>query len=253
MLSKNRIKQISSLQQKKFRQETSTFVVEGHKSVMELLRSNVKVVEIVATADWIVQYAKHFRGVAVSEGSGADLERISSMKAACDVVAVVEMRDTEPLTLDKSRLYLALDSIRDPGNFGTILRIANWFGIGTVLASEDCVDLYNPKVVQASMGSVFRVDVHYCDLAAALTDAQKLGMPVYGTFLDGENIYTADIGCGGVVVLGNEGHGILPETERCITRRLLIPSGSSPDTSPESLNVAAATAVVCSEFYRRRF
>ena len=251
MLSKNRIKQITSLQQKKFRNESRTFVAEGHKVVMELLRSPVVVREIFATDDWIAQHAAKFHGVKITAADDAEIKKISAMQTACNVVAEVEMKPSKPFSLDADSLYLALDSVRDPGNFGTIVRIANWFGISTILASDDCVDLYNPKVIQASMGSAFRVDVHYCNLPQTLAAAQKIGLPVYGTFLDGDNIYTASLTGKGIVVLGNEGHGILPETAAQITRRILIPCGASAAEAPESLNVATATAVVCSEFYRQ--
>ncbi|MBQ1698163.1 MAG: RNA methyltransferase [Bacteroidales bacterium] len=251
MLSKNRIKQINALQQKKFRNESRTFVAEGHKVVMELLRSTMRVREIFATGAWIAENAQKFHGVKITEADDAEIKKISAMQTACNVVAEVEMKPEKSFALDDNTLYLALDSVRDPGNFGTIIRIANWFGISTILASDDCVDLYNPKVIQASMGSAFRVNVHYCDLPSMLGDAQRHGLPVYGTFLDGENIYTTQLYNKGVIVLGNEGHGILPATESHITKRLLIPTGASAADAPESLNVATATAVVCSEFYRQ--
>ena len=251
MLSKNRIKQINALQQKKYRNESRTFVAEGHKVVMELLRSPLKVREIFATSDWIAQHAARFPGVKVKEASDAEIKKISAMQTACNVVAEVEMKPETSFSLDANTLYLAMDSVRDPGNFGTIIRIANWFGVSTILASNDCVDLYNPKVIQASMGSAFRIDVQYCDLPKALASAKKIGLPVYGTFLDGDNIYTASLSNKGVVVLGNEGHGILPETSAQITRRILIPCGASAAEAPESLNVATATAIVCSEFFRQ--
>ena len=252
MLSKNRIKQINALQQKKFRNESRTFVAEGHKVVKELLRSPLKVREIFATGDWIADNAANFSGIRITEATDAEIKKISALQTACNVVAEVEMSQQKNFELDSNTLYLALDSVRDPGNFGTITRIANWFGIKTILASDDCVDLYNPKVIQASMGSAFRMDVHYCDLPALLGEARQLGMPVYGTFLDGENIYTATLAHNGIIVLGNEGHGILPETASKITRRILIPCGASAADAPESLNVATATAIVCSEFFRRR-
>ncbi|MCR5453422.1 MAG: RNA methyltransferase [Bacteroidales bacterium] len=251
MLSKNRIKQINALQQKKYRNESRTFVAEGHKVVAELLRSSMKVREIFATDDWIAENAAKFKGVPISAATDVEIKKISAMQTACNVVAEVEMKPEKHFSLDANTLYLALDSVRDPGNFGTIIRIANWFGIYNILASDDCVDVYNPKVIQASMGSAFRVDVHYCSLPNTLAEAQKIGLPVYGTFLDGDNIYTTSLSKNGVVVLGNEGHGILPATTEQITRRILIPCGSSADIAPESLNVATATAVVCSEFFRQ--
>lgn len=256
MLSKNRIKQINSLQQKKQRQASGTFVAEGHKVVSELLRSNLKIREIFATSSWIADNAHKYHGVQISEATDAEIAKISAMQTACSVVAEVEMRNedlslSDPIKND-GRLYLALDSVRDPGNFGTIIRIANWFGIDTILASDDCVDVYNPKVIQASMGSAFRVNVAYCNMGGTLRKAKENGVPIYGTFLNGDNIYGAPLSRGGIIVMGNEGHGILPETEREITQRLYIPTGASPDMAPESLNVSTATAIVCSEFLRRR-
>ena len=251
MLSKNRIKQINALQQKKFRNESRTFVAEGHKVVMELLRSPLKVREIFATSEWIADNADKFSGIRITETDDVEIKKISALQTACNVVAEVEMKPESRFALDPNTLYLALDSVRDPGNFGTITRIANWFGIKAILASDDCVDLYNPKVIQASMGSAFRIDVHYCNLPDTLAEAHKMGLPIYGTFLDGDNIYTAKLTDKGIVVLGNEGHGILPDTAKRITRRILIPCGAPSDTAPESLNVPTATAIVCSEFYRQ--
>ena len=143
MLSKNRIKQINALQQKKFRNESRTFVAEGHKVVMELLRSPLKVREIFATDKWIADNAAKFSGVRITEASDAEINKISAMQTACNVVAEVEMKPKTTFSLDANTLYLAMDSVRDPGNFGTIIRIANWFGISKILASNDCVDLYN--------------------------------------------------------------------------------------------------------------
>ncbi len=251
MLSKNRIKQINALQQKKFRNESRTFVAEGHKVVAELLRSNLRIREIFATEEWVAANGKKFMGTQITTTSADEIKKLSAMQTACNVVAEVEMKTPSAAKIDSGKLYLAMDSVRDPGNFGTIIRIANWFGIDTILASDDCVDLYNPKVIQASMGSAFRVDVVYCNLPGKLREAKELGMPVYGTFLNGDNIYTAPLSRNGVIVLGNEGHGILPETEALITKRLFIPCGADASMAPESLNVSTATAVACSEFFRR--
>ena len=253
MISKNRIKQINSLQQKKFRAESGTFVAEGHKVVDELLRSNLKIKEIFATKDWIETHAKKFAGENIQEVTKDEIKKISAMQTAVDVVAEVYMKDdSEDFKLNETQLYLCLDSVRDPGNFGTIIRIANWFGINTIIASDDCVDLYNSKVIQASMGSAFRVDVVYSKLDKILSEANRKKIPVYGTFLSGDNIYTDKLSQNGIIIMGNEGHGILPETEKFITRKILIPCGSTPENAPESLNVSTATAVVCSEFFRRK-
>lgn len=233
------------------RNDSDTFVAEGPKVVAELLRSSMKVREIFATDDWIAENASKFSGVLITSVTDAEMERLSAMQTACNVVAEVEKMPSLPFALDANSLYLALDSVRDPGNLGTIIRIANWFGISTVLASNDCVDVYSPKVIQASMGSAFRVKVQYCDLPETLSEAHKIGLPVYGTFLDGENIYATALSRNGIVVLGNEGHGILPQTAGLVSKRILIPCGARADEAPESLNVATATSIVCSEFFRR--
>ena len=237
-ISNNEIKFVRSLSSKKFRDESGMFIVEGEKMVREAMASRFEVVNV-------------YRRDEIGEEA---MSRISQLSSPSPVLAVVR----KPSDIENgeatigSGLYLALDSIRDPGNLGTILRIANWFGISALLASSDCVDLYNPKVIQASMGSAFRVDVQYCCLADRLREAARLGMPVYGTFLDGQNIYEASLSANGIIVMGNEGHGILPDTEALISRRLSIPAGAPPSMAPESLNVSAAAAVVCSEFFRRK-
>jgi rRNA methylases len=145
---------------------------------------------------------------------------------------------------------LALDSVRDPGNLGTIVRLADWFGIKTILASTDTVELYNPKVVQATMGSIFRIEVRYCDLAEVLAGQKSEGRKIYGTFLEGENIYTTDKDRNGIIVMGSESNGISPKVEACITHKITIPPFSCESHGPESLNVAIATAITCSEFRR---
>lgn len=254
MLSKNRIKQIVSLQQKKFRTESSSFIAEGSKVVLELLRSNIKIREIFAIDTWVSQHAHKFKNVTITVITEDDMKRISALQTPTDVLAEVEMFPTNSNnTIHTDQLYLGLDSIRDPGNFGTILRIANWYGISTIYASHDCVDIYNPKVIQASMGSAFRTEVRYCNLPDVLAQMRLMQLPIYGTFLNGNNIYTSTLSNNGIIVLGNEGHGILPDTEKQVTHRLLIPTGAPTSTMPESLNVATATAIVCSEFFRRRY
>ena len=239
MISKNEIKEIRALGQKKLRDERRLFVVEGEKLVEEALRSGFEVVA-------------HYRMDDIGEEAMA---RISQLSHPSPALAVVRMPESAavPLVLDPDKLVLALDGVHDPGNLGTIVRIADWFGIHTILASEDTVEIYNPKVVQATMGAIFRVKVRYCDLAEALR-CQEPGVtqvPVYGTFLEGDNIYETPLTRGGVLVMGSEARGISPAVAATVTRKLFIPPFPPTARTSESLNVAVATAIACSEFRRR--
>ena len=232
MLTNAEIKSIRALREKKFRDAEGLFVVEGEKMVAEALASSFEVVRVLRVEDI---------------GASA-MERISLCATPSPVLAVVRM----PLESVPDRipggLTLALDSVRDPGNFGTILRIADWFGVSQVFASPDSVETFNPKTVQASMGSVFRVRVSRCDIAALCAEFSSAGRRVYGTVLDGENIYSAQLAADGLVVMGNESNGISAEVARLLDSRLRIPSFGG---GAESLNVAVATAVTLSEFRRR--
>lgn len=252
MIAKNRIKQIKSLQIKKYRNQEQLFCVEGLKSVGELLRSNLEIQEIFALEDWISINYNLFKNVKITPTSKDEIKKISVMETPPPVIAIVKIPKEKPLEIKNNELYLTLDSVRDPGNLGTILRIANWFGIKEIICSHDCTDIYNSKTIQASMGSAFRVNVYYKKLEEILPIFVEKNLPVYGTFLNGENIYTSNLASNGTIILGNEGHGITPETEKFITRKLLIPHFSTSDQAPESLNVSAAAAVVCSEFMRRK-
>lgn len=236
MLSKNDIKEIRALGQKKFRDERGLFVVEGEKLVDEALRSGFEIVASYRTAD-------------IGEEAMA---RISQLTHPSPALAVVRQPVVVPVTAERDELVLALDGVRDPGNLGTILRIADWFGIRKVLASRDTVELYNPKVVQATMGAIFRVRVQYGDLAAML-EAYGRQTPVYGTFLDGDDIYEAPLTRGGILVMGSEARGISPEAAACVSCRLFIPPFPKDARTGESLNVAVASAIACSEFRRRYF
>lgn len=233
MLTNAEIKRLKSLKEKKFRDEYGQFVVEGEKLVQEALESGFNVSAI-------------YRECEI--GTEA-MSRISSLNSPSPVLAVVDKPKPDKLALDRG-LYLGLDSVRDPGNMGTILRLADWFGINTVFASMDSVEIYNPKVVQASMGSIFRVKTVYCDLAEICKRFRSADMPVYGTFLDGTPLYGTSLGDEGLIVMGNEANGISNEVERVCSSRLLIPSFAK-GRGPESLNVAAATAIMLSEFRRR--
>lgn len=232
MLTNAEMKSIRSLREKKFRDELGLFTVEGEKSVAEALASSFEVVRVLRAEDI---------------GASA-MERISQCATPSPVLAVVRMpKEDMPAELPGG-LALALDSVRDPGNFGTILRIADWFGVSQVFASPDSVETFNPKTVQASMGSVFRVRVSRCDIAALCAEFSSVGRRVYGTVLDGENIYSAQLAADGLVVMGNESNGISAEVARRLDSRLRIPSFGG---GAESLNVAVATAVTLSEFRRR--
>lgn len=246
-ISGNEIKRIRSLQQKKFRDETGLFIVEGEKMVQEALDSPFTV-ESVYRKDEI----------------GADaMNRISALASPSPVLAVVhkptdsvidDVKSLKPM-LSNGGMYLALDTIRDPGNLGTILRIADWFGIDAVFATKDTVDVFNPKVVQATMGAIFRVRLHYVDLPALSEEILALGGKIYGTFLDGRNIYQRDLDNGKdnpcVIVIGNEADGISPEMASLVSDRLYIPPYPQDSPGSESLNAAVATAVTVAEFRRR--
>jgi TrmH family RNA methyltransferase len=264
MLSKNQLKQITSLKVKKFREESRQFIAEGHKLVSELMNSRFTVVAVYASAEWIVANLAIIRAknIPAVETELHEMERISALATPSPVLAVVAMPDPDfaisPFRYFATSLSLALDDIRDPGNLGTIIRIADWFGIETVLCSENCVDVYNPKVVQATMGSVARVNVISCNLEEVLRTVSQQGVPgvaetpVYGTFLDGGSIYDSPLSETGIIVIGNESKGISPGLQPFITHKLVIPAyGASDLGKAESLNASVATAVICAEFRRR--
>ena len=242
MITKAQIQSIKALADKRGREEQGAFIAEGEKLVAELAASHLVVRSIYATKPL-------FAGAEVI--AARDMERISQLKTANSTLAVVEiprynLTDAKP---DKN-LVLALDRVQNPGNLGTIIRLADWFGITDIVCSKDCADCFNPKVVQATMGAIIRIRVHYTDLAQWLENRRNSGVNIYGTFLDGDNIYkTEKSGCG-IIVMGNEGQGISPECEKSVTHRLYIPPYPADRAGSESLNVAIATAITCSEFRR---
>ena len=235
-MTRSEIRFIRSLADKQARTAAGLFVAEGSKLIGEILASGWEVETLYSTRD-------PFGGRAVMVSS-AEMERISMLKTPNDSLATVR-------TADASHLALALDGVRNPGNMGTIIRLADWFGIEDVYCSEDSADCFNPKVVQATMGAILRVRVHYLDLEALLALSAAASTPVYGTVLDGENIYSAPLTAGGIIVMGNEGKGISPACAAHLTHRLLIPPYPASRHGSESLNVAMAAAVVCAEFRRR--
>lgn len=248
MLSKNKIKYIRSLELKKKRKEEQVFVAEGHKLVGDLL-GYFPCRLLIATSDWL----KANRAVTadeVIEVTQEELSRASLQKTPQEVLAVFAQPsyDLNPDVI-KNSLCLALDDVQDPGNLGTIIRLADWFGIEHIFCSIGTADVYNPKTVQATMGALARVKVHYCSLPQLIESL--VDTPVYGTFLNGNVIYTESLSAHGLIVMGNEGKGVSPEVEKLINKRLYIPNYPQERETSESLNVAIATAVVCSEFRRR--
>lgn len=243
-MTKNDIQLIRSLADKKGRAETGLFLAEGAKLVGEMLASDLQVERVLAVGE----AAERFSG---EEITLQQMQRISALKTPTEVVALVRIpRHVGSATQISRELCLALDGVQDPGNMGTILRLADWFGIRDVVCSPHSADCFNPKVVQATMGAIARVRVHYLPLAPFLQEVVALGVPVYGTFLEGRNIYEVPLSTRGVIVMGNEGRGISDEVARCVSDRLYIPPYPAGRPSSESLNVAVATAVICAEFRR---
>lgn len=239
ILSNNEIKRVRSLSQKKFRDESGLFVVEGEKMVEEALKSGFGIEAIYRREDI---------------GDNA-MSRISMLSSPSPVLAVMKKPSMEAPESVSCGLYLGLDSLRDPGNLGTVIRIADWFGINAIFATKDTVDVFNPKVVQSTMGAIFRVKLHYIDLPKKAESVLKAGGKVYGTFLDGRNIYGRELETGAdspvMIVIGNESEGISPAMEKLVSDRLYIPPFPESGTGSESLNAAVAAAVTVAEFRRR--
>ena len=253
MLSKNKIKLIQSLNRKKNRDELGVFLVEGNKMVEEAIRSGFKIQLLVCTPQFADQHPEiDSHATELIQTDSESISKASLLQNPQDALAIVyQPKNSLPEMNLEKELCLALDFIQDPGNLGTILRIADWYGIHHIVCSENTVDIFNPKVVQASMGAIFRVVTFITDLTTFIQPAVQRGIPVYGTFLEGQNIYQQTLSPNGIIVLGNEGNGISDPITRLVTQKLLIPSFSTHPNKPESLNVAIATAISCSEFRRR--
>ena len=248
MLSKNKIKYIRSLELKKNRKEERAFVAEGHKLVGDLL-GHFSCRLLVATRSWIDAHP-HVVAYEIIEVTQEELTRASLQKTPQDVLAIFEQPDY-PMNSEviSQSLCLALDDVQDPGNLGTIIRVADWFGIEHIFCSLGTVDVYNPKTIQATMGALARVKLHYCNLPSLIA---SLGdVPVYGTFLDGKNIYGEELSTYGLIVMGNEGKVVSQEVADMVNKRLYIPNYPPQRETSESLNVAMATGIVCAEFRRR--
>ena len=254
MISKNKIKYIRSLELKKNRNKEGVFVAEGHKVVDDLLALQPALL-IVATAEWL-KGKQLGAETEVIEVTDEELKKVSFLQHPQQVLAVFRQDQATAIDsfgfsgIDATELSLALDGVQDPGNLGTIIRIADWFGITHIYCSQDTADVYNPKVVQATMGSIARVKVEYGNLLG-LVESLPADVPVYGTLLDGENIYQQPLENRGLIVMGNEGKGISPALAQKVNRRLLIPNFPEGRPTADSLNVAIATAITCAEFRRQ--
>ena len=240
MVSKNQIKLISSLHQKKHRQTHQLFIAEGIKGIQELLDAQFELEHLYTTQTDFETVAGNLKTLVID----ADLKKMSALASPNTCLAVFKIPEVK--AINSSGLIVALDDIRDPGNLGTILRLCDWFGIQQLICSKETVDVYNPKVVQATMGSIARVNVTYVDLIDFIA---KSNLAVFGTFMDGENMYTTNLPQEGIIVMGNEANGISSDLEKIIKNRLTIPRFGTLQKT-ESLNVATATAIVLSEFRR---
>jgi len=248
MLSKSQIQFLKSLQQKKSRKTHGLFLAEGIKSITEFINSDYKIDTIYHTPNFDSKLLKLSQRINFEEISTTDLAKFSSLTTPQEVIALIKIPVWPTLLTQNLQqgFNIVLDGIQDPGNLGTIIRTADWFGIQNIICSEDTVDAYNPKVVQATMGSLARIHVHYTDLANVLKNSV---LPIYGALLNGENIYQTNFGKHGLIVMGNEGNGIRHEIEALIQKRVTIPLLGKA----ESLNVAIATAIFCSELTRTEY
>ena len=249
MLTKAERRLIRSLKQKKFRDQEGLFVVEGVKMVQEALNSGFCVRSLYTSKESI--FLEPIQATLISEQEMSEISHLTTPSPALALVEKIKYDFVFAVDkADRSQLYLGLDAIRDPGNLGTIVRIADWFGIKAIFASVDTVDSYNPKVIQASMGAIFRVPMYYVELSKII---KELEIPVWGTALDGKPVYEAQLSSNGIVIIGNEANGISPALRERIDHTLLIPSFPPHSLTSESLNASVAAAIICSEFRRRTF
>lgn len=256
MTGKNKIKHLKSLKIKKYRDIHGEYIIEGEKIISELLEYNPHMIkELAATEQWLKNSSiKNINVIKdIITVSQSDIKKISSFKTSGDVMVVLQIPEYQVIKTEiLTNVSLVLDKIQDPGNLGNIIRIADWFGINNIFCSVDCVDCLNPKVIQATMGAIIRIKVHYLDLKELLEEYSSVpGFRIYGTFLKGRSIYDQSLDNKGFIILGNESKGISAEYLPYIKSRLVIPKYASNGNSIESLNIAAAAAIVCSEFRRR--
>jgi TrmH family RNA methyltransferase len=253
MLSINQIKFIKSLEHKKYRKTHNCFVVEGEKMVLELMNSSFEIITIFAIKPFIHKYFKENNySFKINEITDSELSRVSFLQTPNQVLAIARLPMLKPIDVSKSDLILALDNIQDPGNLGTIIRTAGWFGITQLFCSPETVDAFNPKVVQATMGAIFRTQITYSPLPEIIQKAKANRIPVFGTVLSGKNIYNHKLPKNAVIVMGNESKGISDELRTQLDTEILIPPFPENSDTMESLNVSVATALVCAEFRRQQ-
>lgn len=254
MLSKNQAKFIKSLKIKKFRHEHNAFIVEGEKNVGELLSSSLTTISVFALPGWLRDNTKTLESkkIPYTEIDESDLARISDLITPNKVLALARIPESEIKPQIWQHHFLALDNIKDPGNMGTIIRTADWFGIRSIICSQGCVDAYSPKVVQATMGSFTRVTLYYTDLTQFLKQKPR-EIPVYGALLEGKNLSRTVFGTQGVIIIGSESHGISPDILPLVTHAIHIPSFSHNEavTQAESLNASIANAIICYELSKQ--
>lgn len=257
MISSAHSKLISSLRQKKFRDRQRLFMVEGEKMVLELMASGLvngfQIENLYAAPDWIDRHRTQLqdRKISIFEATQSEIDKVSNLVTPQPVIALVSMPEVRFSTEELLHLpVLAFESIRDPGNLGTIIRTADWFGIGHIICTPDSTDLFNPKVVQSTMGAITRVQVHYLEIESLLKSGEMKAKTVLGTFLEGENIYETSLEPDSLILFGNESHGLSHRFDPYIRRKISIPSFSPDGKGSESLNVASSVAVICSELKR---
>lgn len=255
MVGKSTIKLIKSLALKKYRRKENLFLVEGDKIVSEVIQSELKIKELLHTKNYVEhENLRHNKATIekVSLTEAATLRKASLLQSPQNSIAICRFPEKKQLAKKLNPgLSIFLDGIQDPGNLGTIVRICDWYGISDVYCSADTVDLYNPKVIQASMGSFLRINFFECDFTQLAEMAKKSETSIFGAFMNGKNIYESELPKNALLVMGNEGNGIRSEVEQLINERISIPNLSENNSKAESLNVGVATAILCSEFKRR--
>lgn len=249
MISKAKIKLIQSLKHKKNRDKNGLFVAEGIKTIKELLDTKLSTVEVFCTQKALSQIVIN-KDVKITEARIEEIKKITHLSTPSEIVGLFKIPKNDLLDSFCSNFILVLDGVQDPGNLGTIIRLADWYNIKSIVCSENCVDNYNPKVVQSTMGSIFRVKVHYTDLESYLEKAKKNKFTIYGSFMDGKTIYTESFDEKKILIMGSEGKGISDEVEKFVENKISIPAFFNGDDGPESLNVAIASAIIVSEMCR---
>lgn len=255
MLSNKQVKLIRSLQKKKYRDISGLYAIEGDKLVREYLEAGEEITLLAGKPEWIASIpGVQLKKISdIIELSYTELKKVSSLSSPHNSLALVRTRKKELSEADiEGNLSLALDFIQDPGNLGTIIRTAAWFGIKNIICSGNCVDAFNPKVIQATMGGLLVTDIYYTDLPAFLEQASRKKINIYAATLDGKSMYEEDLDVNGIILFGNESTGVSEELIRFVSKKIIIPSGQKPGSGIDSLNVATSAAIICSEFLRRK-